>query len=96
MEGDVTYGWGICPEETICMNTYGPEPDQAPTIACVFRPSCDGCRPNIAAGPPPANGQAGVHLFGTSSMRPRRLRLSVTIGTRIPGASVTAFMEGTY
>ena len=24
-EGDVRYRWGICPEDTICMDTYGPE-----------------------------------------------------------------------
>ena len=96
-EGDVTYGWGICPDETICMNTYGPEPDLEPTIACVYRPSCDGCTPSIAAGPPPARGQTGTHVFGaTFALRPQLLGLPVVMDTSISKASITAFIEGTY
>lgn len=95
-EGDVSYGWGICPDTTICMNVYGPEPDQAPTIACVYRPSCDSCRPTIAAGPPPASGQTGMHLFGAWNIRPQILRFQVIMDKSISGASVTAFIEGTY
>ena len=97
MDGDVSYGWGICPDETICMDVYGPEPDYAPTIACVIRPTCDACKPSIAGGPPPLNGQTGVYQLGDPyEIRPPLRGISVTMETSISGASVTAFMEGTY
>ena len=91
------YGWGICPEDTICMDTYGPLPDQAPTITCVIRPSCDACKPNITGGPPPLNGQTGVYQLGDPyEIRPPLRGISVTMETSISGASVTAFLEGTF
>jgi hypothetical protein len=98
IDGDVTYGWGTCPDNTICMDTYGPEPDQAPTITCVIRPTCDACKPSIAAGPPPVSGQIGVYKVGKDhySIRPQLRAVSVTMETSISKASVTAFMEGTY
>ena len=95
---DVRYGWGICPEDTICMDTYGPEPDQAPTIACVIRPTCDGCKPSILGGPPPAKGQTGTYQVGkiNYALQPQKRAVSVTMKTSISGASVTSFMEGMY
>ena len=97
MEDIPYYGWGICPDDTICMDTYGPAPDYAPTISCVIRPRCDGCKPNITGGPPPTSGQTGVYTVGdTYSVRPLRRAVSVTMETSVSEASVTAFMEGTY
>ena len=98
IDEDVSYGLGICPEDTICMNTYGPEPDQTPTIACVIRPTCDACKPSITGGPPPANGQTGTYRIGTNdnSIKPPLRAVSVTMESSISGASVTAFIEGTY
>ena len=90
-DGDEYYRWGVCPDETICMDTYGPEPDQAPTITCVIRPTCDACKPSITGGPPPANGQTGVYQLGDPyEIRPPLRAISVTMETSISGASVTA------
>ena len=98
MDGDVSYGFGICPEDTICMDTYGPEPDFPATIACVIRPTCDACKPSITGESPPANGQTGTYQIGTydHSIKPTLRSVSVTMGSSISGASVTAFIEGTY
>ena len=96
-DGDVSYGWGICPDETICMDTYGPEPDLAPTITCAIRPTCDACKPTITGGPPPVSGQTGVQQVNTNyAINPELRGVSITMETSISGASVTAFLEGTY
>jgi hypothetical protein len=91
-EEDVDY-WrlGSCPDDTMCMDSFTPPPEEAPTIMCVIRPTCDGCKPDIRGGPPSEGGQVGVYHVAD-----RRRSVSVEIVDTISQATVTAFMEGTY
>lgn len=87
------YGFGSCPEDTMCMFALSPEPDVALTIACVGRPK-DKSQSNNNP-----NSQTGVvsvpnSAFGTGD--PVERIVSIPVVKAMSGASVSAFMEGTY
>ena len=97
VDGVVSYGWEICPDKTICMDTFGPEPDLAPTITCVILPTCNACTPSITGGPPPVSVQTRVQQVNMNyAINPELHIVSITMETSKSGASVTVFLEGTY
>ena len=87
------YGAGSCPELTMCMNILSPEPDAALTIACVGRPNEKSQSNNNP------NSQTGVVNVLNSTYGdgvPVEHIISIPLVKAILGASVSAFMEGTY
>ena len=91
-EDDIDYWrFGNCLDDTMCMDSYTPPPEEAPTIMCVIHPICNGCKPDIHGGPPLEGRQVGVYHVADC-----RCSISVEIVDTISQATVTAFMEGTY
>jgi hypothetical protein len=92
-------GWGFCPIGLICVNTliestspFGPT--NLPIIVCIVRPNAIIVMTITTYGPQ----QNGVEAVGvqTGIADPSHTTVSVTLSNRIPGASVSALLEGTY